>query len=145
MLQHAFNIGSMLFKTILFFCLRLLGIYMYMYTGTASIYKVSFCNKGLWLHVFGSHYIQWCLLLTIKKGPDDFLWHSSKVDIWRWNMCVFLAWSIWFAWWTSTQCRSMPYFRQWYWRVGNVSFRSAALSTSNSALSKCFISIFFKS
>lgn len=89
--------------------------------------------------------VQWCLLLTIKKGPDDFLWHSSKVDIWRWNMCVFLAWSIWFAWWTSTQCRSMPYFRQWYWRVGNVSFRSAALSTSNSALSKCFISIFFKS
>lgn len=101
--------------------------------------KVAFCNSGLKLA--GSHWYEWGLSLTIKKGPEDFLWHSSKVDMWRWNMCVFLAWSIWFAWWTSTQCRSMPYFRQWCWRVGNVSFRSAALSTSNSALTKFGISI----
>lgn len=47
MLYYVFNIDSMLFKIILFFCLCLLGIYMYMYIGIVLIYKVLFCNKGL--------------------------------------------------------------------------------------------------
>lgn len=75
----------------------------------------------------------------MKNGPDDFLWHSSIVARWRWKLCVSLAWSIWQPWWTSTQCRSMPYFRQWCWSVGKVSFRRAVLSTLKSTIQHAYL------